>query len=237
MTKFFTGIHDFLVKHKAIAAVVALLMCAGAVMLALRVSYQEDISKFLPHNAESALYSDLYKDIMHQNRIAILFHPTDTTRDDNQEIMSGAMDRLCENLSEHAKDYGIEVQGQFDDSQVDNVLDFVTEHYPLFLTDSDYERIDSMLASPTFIDEQLEEDKRLLQLPSAGMLTSTLSNDPLHLFDPVLKRLESFQVTSKFTISDNHIFEESGRYLSQHRRVARGFEHHPQHLHGTEQVG
>lgn len=212
MTKFFTGIHDFLVKHKAIAAVVALLMCAGAVMLALRVSYQEDISKFLPHNAESALYSDLYKDIMHQNRIAILFHPTDTTRDDNQEIMSGAMDRLCENLSEHAKDYGIEVQGQFDDSQVDNVLGFVTEHYPLFLTDSDYERIDSMLASPTFIDEQLEEDKRLLQLPSAGMLTSTLSNDPLHLFDPVLKRLESFQVTSKFTISDNHIFEESGRY-------------------------
>ncbi|MBR5085638.1 MAG: 1-acyl-sn-glycerol-3-phosphate acyltransferase [Muribaculaceae bacterium] len=212
MTRFFTRTHDFLVKQKMIATMVALLLCAGAVMLALRVSYQEDISKFLPQSTQSAVYSDLYKDIMHQNRIAILFHPTDTASDDNHDILSDAMDKLCENLNEHAQVYGIEVQGQFDDSQVDNVLEFVTEHYPLFLSDDDYERIDSMLSSPTLIEDQLEEDKRLLQLPSGGMLTSTLSKDPLHLFAPVIKRLESFQLTSKFTMSDNHIFEESGRF-------------------------
>ena len=212
MTKFFTGIHDFLVKHKALATIVALLLCAGAVMLTLRVRYQEDISKFLPQSAQSMVYSDLYKDIMHQNRIAILFHPIDSTNPDNQELLGAAMDKLCENLNEHAQEYGIEVQGQFDDTQVDNVLEFVTEHYPLFLTDGDYERIDSMLSNPNLIDEQLEENKRLLQLPSAGMLTSTLGKDPLHLFAPVIKRLESFQLTNKFTISDNHIFEESGRF-------------------------
>ena len=212
MTRFFIAIHDFLVKHKLIAAVVALLLCIGAILLALRVSYQEDISKFLPQNANSKIYSDLYQDIMHQNRIAIIFHPTDSTRDDNQETMLAAMDQLCENLSAHAQEYGIEVQGQFDDSQVDNVLDFVTQNYPLFLSDADYERIDSLLANPDFIDEQLEENKRLLQMPTAGMLTQTMGGDPLHLFSPMIKRLESFQVASKFTMVDNHIMEEEGRF-------------------------
>ena len=212
MTQFFITIHDALVKHKVIAAVVTLLLCGIAILLTLRVNYQEDISKFLPKNANSQIYSDLYQDIMHQNRIAILFHPTDSARPDNQELMVAAMDQLCDNLSTHTQDYGIEVQGQFDEAQVDNVLNFVTHNYPLFITDADYDYIDSLLSNPNFIDEQLQENKRLLQLPSAGMLTSTLDSDPLHLFSPVIKRLESFQITSKFTLINNHIFEEKGRF-------------------------
>ena len=56
MTRLVMGIHRFLLSHRVLAIAVLVLLVAGAVALALRVDYEEDIAKFLPVSAEQQAY-------------------------------------------------------------------------------------------------------------------------------------------------------------------------------------
>ena len=67
---------------------------------------------------------------------------------------------------------------------------------PYLLTPEDYARIDSLTATPDFISQQLENDKQMLMLPSAGILAMQIQHDPLGLFTPVMERLRPAMSTN-----------------------------------------
>src|SRR3712207_8090825 len=80
MTKLFLRIYQYLSTRKPVATVLLLAMMATAVALSLRVSYEEDIAKFLPHRPQDEKLQQIYEQIAMPDRIAVLFTARDSMR-------------------------------------------------------------------------------------------------------------------------------------------------------------
>ena len=94
MNTFFLKIYDVLGRHKVMTVVLMLAFVAAFVAMALRVDYEEDISKFLPQNEQNEKYADVYRQINSQNRIAVIFEMRDTTAVVDTDSMEEAMEYL-----------------------------------------------------------------------------------------------------------------------------------------------
>ena len=210
MTSFFLKIYDLLQKHRKVTAftLFVLLLCFFGVTLC--INYEEDISKFLPRNEKNEKYAEVYQNITSQNRIAVIFAPRDTSRNVSSDSLESSMELFGKIIN--ARHVVKNLQVSVDESKMLNMVDFIGRNYSYFLTPRDYKRIDSLLASHNYISQQMEENKKLLMLPMVGSTTmQTLQYDPLHLFTPVLKRLQSFQMSSNFNIVDGYIFTKDGK--------------------------
>lgn len=209
MTKFFLKIHDTLCKHRLATAIVLLLAVAGMVVLAIRLDYEEDIAKFLPREKDNEKYVQIYEQIAQQDKIAVIFTSRDSTRQLPVENLETAMQQFATLMAEH----GIgNVQATVDEEKTMEMIEFVYQNAPYFLTDADYERIDSLLKQPNYIASQLVQDKKMLMLPTASMMTEGMRYDPLHLFGPMLARLQSLKMSDKLSLVDGYIFTADGKH-------------------------
>ena len=178
----------------------------SAIVLALRIDYEEDIARFLPRNEQSERYNEVYQGLSGQNRIVVVFSGEQT------DSIEAAMDAFGASLLERDVSHLLqEVQVQVDEAQMLDVMDFVMANEPFFLTEADWQRMDTLLSQPDFVASQLEEDKRMLQLPTVGSFIPSMRQDPLHLFTPVLQRLQSLKMSSQFTVLDGYMFMQDGK--------------------------
>lgn len=195
-----------LLAHKVMATICLVVLVFCAVVAALHMDYEEDIARFLPRNEQSERYSEVYQSLSGKNRIVILFSS------ENTDSVEAAMDFFEERLAKQdVKHLVKDVQVKVNEDQMLDVLDFVAENEPFFLTESDWQRIDTLISQPAFVARQLEEDKLMMQLPTAGVMMETMRSDPLHLFTPVIKRLQSFRLSEQFTVLDGYVFMKDGK--------------------------
>lgn len=206
MVKLFERIFDSLRRHRGLSALVLALLVVAGVALSFTVGYEEDIARFLPQSAEQADYQQAVEMLTNQNRIVVLFAG-------EEEETKQAMDAFEEHFSE-VDTAGVvsDLQVTVDESQLMDMLAFVSANGPYFLTARDYQRMDSLLASEDYVAAQLTHDKQILSLPTAGVAALTLRQDPLHLFAPVLERLQQAGRNSRFRVADGYVFTRDGSH-------------------------
>lgn len=208
MKKIFLKIYDFLEKHKAFGIALMLLLLALFAFLANRIEYEEDISKFLP-NSKNDKYSSALEQIKNQKTIAIFFsHKKDST---NTEAVAEAI-QYFEELASDNEGLINNLTATIDQTQFFDLIEAAYTHIPYLLEDEDYDRIDSLINTQQFIENQLIEDKKLLMLPSAGTFARNLAYDPLSLYAPALQKLRNLRGESSFITIDDHIFTADSKY-------------------------
>lgn len=179
----------------------------AASFLAFNLHYEENIAEFLPQNKQVEKYESVYNNLGSQNKIVVIFskaHHVGLNR------MTGAMDAFGSLWHSVDKQHVVkDLQVSIDDSQIIGVSDFIADNYPYFMTDADYSRIDSLLKDPDYISSQLDLDKHLLMLPTAGILTRNMATDPLHLFTPVFSRLQTLKVSDNYQVNGGYIFNKT----------------------------
>ena len=89
---FFLRIYDFLVGRKWLAGLVAAAIALACGLLAARMHYEEDITRFLPSDEQSARYSEAYDALGKKNNIAVIFSAKEGSDADEYAMLSG---RLC----------------------------------------------------------------------------------------------------------------------------------------------
>ncbi len=171
------------------------------------VNYEEDIAKFLPRNERTQRYADTYQRVARQDRVAIVFGA------DSPEELSDAMDTLAEVTAElDTAGWIHDLRLRVDEEGMMEVMTFVTSNYPYFLTQADYHRMDSLLKVPGYVAMTLAEDKQQLMLPTSSMFAPTLSSDPLHLFAPVIQRMQGWGMDNDFEVVDGIIYTPDGHH-------------------------
>lgn len=209
MTRFFLHIYHYFSAHRLWASAVLLAICALAALLSSRVHYEEDIAKFLPHDAQNEKYQDVYEQIALQSRVAVLFSSKDSLRPVDTETIGQAMESFGKQIENSPLIEQLQVSA--DETAALKMIDFVNTNYPYFITNSDARHIDSLLRSPDFVARQMEENKKILMLPTGGIAMTTLCHDPLHLFTPVLQRMQRFRMDRQFQLIDGYVFTHDGR--------------------------
>ena len=74
MTAFFLHIYDYLSRHRTFAVATMVVLLLGALLLSLRLRFQEDVADFLPKNEANERYTAVYNDLGDHGEITILFH-------------------------------------------------------------------------------------------------------------------------------------------------------------------
>ena len=205
MNRFFLAIYDYLSKKKAFSIAILLIIFALCVFSALRLNYKENIADFLPTDPEKERYTSVYDDLSNQGQITVIF-----SGDDMDEMMS-AIDDFEENW--HKLDTSLlvsDLRCKVDEGLVLDAIDFIRENQPLFLTDDDYWRMDSLLAEPDYVATCMQNIKRMLAFPTASIVIEGIQADPLNLYSLTLQRLTALNATEGYRVEDEYLFNENG---------------------------
>ncbi len=205
MNKFFLTIYDFLSKRKAFSTAILLIIIALCVFSAFRLNYKENIADFLPTDPEKERYTSVYDDLSNQGQITIIF-----SGDDMDEMMS-TIDDFEDNWYKLDTSLLVnDLRCKVDEGLVLDAIDFIRENQPLFLTDDDYRRMDSLLAEPDYVATCMQNIKRMLAFPTASIVIEGIQADPLNLYSSTLQRLTALNATEGYRVEDEYLFNENG---------------------------
>ena len=212
MVKTFLRIYDFFAHRRPLFWTLLCVFTFLLVGMVASLRYNENIYDFLPLKGAEQKAITLYQDISGGQRIVAMFRieQGDTT---DTSLLTEAVDDFAEKLQTGSGRHHIrEVMTQVDFDKVAGITDFIYHNLPLMLTDSDYVRMERLLSTPEYASEQLARDVQMVMMPATGFFTTSISNDPLALFSPVMERLESRQSSMPFEIDDGYIFTPGRRY-------------------------
>ena len=217
MNKFFLSIYDRLSKNQPLSIALLLVITALCVFSALRLDYKENIADFLPTDPEKERYTSVYDDLSNQGQITVIFAmdtaacPVGVDAINTQDAIMDAMDAFEENWIKTDTALLVnDLRCKLDGSQVFDAIDFIRENPPLFLTEADYRRMDSLLAEPDYVATCLGNVKRMMAMPTAGFVVDGVKADPLNLYSPALQRLNALNPTQNYRVEDDYLFNERG---------------------------
>lgn len=205
MNKVILKIYDLFQKKPYLAWCLFFVITAMMVCSVLTLTYNEDISDFLPLDEKNQTALSVYQDISGANKIYAIISAKDTTNEDPQKLVDGVELFASKLESTDTLHYIKNVIKEIDMEKMGAISDTIFANIPYFLNDEDYCRIDSLLSSPGYISRQIEEDRQLLLFPSSNILTTNISRDPLNLFTPILGRLRQAGVSINFDTYDGYI--------------------------------
>ena len=213
MTQFFIGLYDYFERHK-ILFYLSLISCVLLMgFFALQVRFEENITQFFPDTKDSQNTIKVFDNLKIKDKIIIMLSSADTCHRVEPDSLIEAAGRLQQTLTEKAG--GTLIKGifaQVDQSLIGGATDFVYEHLPLFLTDTDYQRFDSLLTEKC-IQAIMQKNYTNLLSPAGIALRSYILRDPLGLGSEALKHLQDFQLEANYEIYDEHIFSKDGSTL------------------------
>ena len=213
MVKFLLKIFDRLSDNKTLAIVLFIVLAGLCVLSSLRLHYQENIADFLPTDKEKEKYTSVYNDLGNQGRVTLIFsiNTDSVAADETTYLLSDALDVFEEKWQETDTACLVsDLRCHVDDTQVFDAIDLMWDNPPLFLTENDYRRADSLLAEPDYIAICMSNIKRMLSFPTSSMMVEGVKHDPLNLYSPALQRLNSLNAAEGYQVENECLFNENG---------------------------
>ena len=206
MTAEIIRIYEYMKSHRKICWLSLSILTLSLVLLLASLTYKEDISDFLPDNNKYSKALKVYQDLVGANKIIVIAQYADSTKI-APDTIARAVDLFVGKLKKTEKcDQFLNLAYQMDQSQVAEMISYVYQNIPYFLTPTDYLRMDSLVCKPDFIPSQLAADKQLLMLPASSLLSENIQRDPLNLFTPVVAGLQSNIPAISYESYDGYIF-------------------------------
>ncbi len=159
----------------------------------MRLSFKEDIEDFLPLSEADREQMAAYQERSGMNRLYVVLekNPSDSLLGEEDNIAQ-AKDRFIEILEQDPRYTSFPKEANSDSS----LFTFHFSLIPLVLKESDYQRMDSLLAQPGFINERLEADIEALMFPTGDLVSQAIGHDPLGLWTSLFTSYISHQPSS-----------------------------------------
>lgn len=93
------------------------------------------------------------------------------------------------------------------------LVDIIGENLPLFLTEEDYVKIDS-LSQPEKVKQTLETNRKILLSPASVFYKRLIAKDPIGIANVVWQKLGALQTDADYENYDGYLFYENQRKLT-----------------------
>ena len=211
MVNFFLRLYDMLHQRKALFTGLLLGLIMTLLVMMFSLSYNENIYDFLPLSGNEQKAINIYQDISGGQRIYAMFKTKDGQI--NRDRLAEAVDSFAQKInSQPGKRHIKEIITQIDYEKYASITDFIYQNMPVMLRDSDYVRMERLLATPNYAKDQLSNDVEMMLMPASGFFTSNIGNDPLALFSPVLDRLQMQQSALPIEVDNGYIYINDNKY-------------------------
>ena len=208
----FKQLYKFFSTRKLLLSIIIVIFIAILSFFASNIKLTEDISDMIPLDKELERFNFASQNIKMNDKIILNIYLKDTlTTAEPQQLVAFA-DSLAKDIENVLVSEIKEIRVKVDDDVQEQVYDIFQRNLPIYLTDKDYLRIDSLLTDDE-INNSLKANLKNLISP-AGMVTKKfITADPLSLTPIALKRLKSFQTDDNYEIFDSHILTKDRKNL------------------------
>lgn len=192
-----------------------IILCVAAALLAVavaRIRFAEDISKFLPASKSDEAYQ-AFQRFSSSNRVMVYFSMRDTSQQPDFSLLERAADGFSESLKA-IDTLGLtsEIFVKADGDRVFETMNFVLENLPYYLSDEDYKRMDS-LWSDSAMANVMASNLTLMYSQMSGFMQGVVAHDPLHLSNPVLRKLNDLRPSDGENMRDGYLLDKEGKAI------------------------
>jgi len=206
MGQFFIHIYNYFQKHRTLLYLIMILSFAFFAFSASKIKLNEDITSVFSDKGKMRNSSMVFKHLKIKDELVVLISSNNNASADK---LIKAGDSFISNLYANIDSSLIEsLTYTIDDNLIKNTSDFIYDYLPIFLTDNDYTRLDSLINKEK-VDKQLLNSYSNLLSPAGSALKGMLIRDPLWIGGSSLKLLEDLKVSAHYNIYKDHIFSEN----------------------------
>ncbi|HEY0742501.1 MAG TPA: MMPL family transporter, partial [Chryseosolibacter sp.] len=212
MSHVFISIYRYFQNKKSVFWIVLIALIAILAVGATRITIEEDISKFFPDDERVEKLSYVFRNSKFSERVIGMVSVADSSLTPEPDSLVATAARYVDSLNANASDYIASIQSEVDDSQLLEVVQSIQTNLPVFLEESDYREIDSLI-QPQNITSRLQANYRQLISPSGIVTKNIIVNDPLGISFLVLKKLQGLQFDQNVEVYQNYIISKDHRHV------------------------
>ena len=202
MGQFFISIYNFFERHKLLLYSFLIICVAAMVLAASRISIRQNITDFFPSKGEGDKTAEVFQNLNVKDQMMVIFSPAGNEPVDS---LTNAAEELASTLAESCGDYLKNILLRIDDQLVGGVSDFVYNNLPVFLTESDYARLDTLITKSA-IERRMRQNYQNLISPIGIGSRKFILRDPMGIGLQTLENLQDFEIESDNAIVDNYLF-------------------------------
>jgi len=209
---FFVAIYDFFTKRKLLLWLVFFATLGGAVTLALKVKYLEDVTSILPNSKAIRAMNDVISHTQAGEQIVFIASFKDTTHTDPDSLVN-AVNGFGEQVQTKCAPYIDTMHLQIGGGYEEALLDIFQNNLPLFLTENDYKQLDTLL-QPAKIDSTMQASRKILLSPASVVYKQMVAQDPAAISRIIWGKLRYLQFDPNYEIYNGYIFSKDQRQLT-----------------------
>ena len=147
MSNFFVNLYNYFTRHKIILYLSLVASIAIMGYFALQLKFEENITQFFPDTKNEQNLNTVFDNLRIKDKIIVMFSSSNKEQDNDTAILAESATLFADSLL--ARTQGTYVNNillRIDDSLKTEMQNFVYDNLPILLSDSDYQRIDSLFS-------------------------------------------------------------------------------------------
>jgi 1-acyl-sn-glycerol-3-phosphate acyltransferase len=211
MERLFLAFYSFFRARRILFSTLVIFVVLAAIFVDSRLILEEDISKTLP--GENDKTSIILKNSRFTNKLILNIFLRDSLKPADSDKLKTYTGELIDSLkNKNFSRYLVQTTFRINDSLAGDVVNSLYEHLPIFLSDNDYLKIDSLL-TPVSVGNSLEKNLKTLISPAGFGVKKYILQDPIGISSLALVKLKQFQIEDGYEIIDGYIFTKNRRNL------------------------
>ena len=202
MSKIFIGIYKFFQSHKALLYSFLTICVVAMALVASRISIRQNITDFFPTKGEGDKTAEVFQNLNVKDKMVVIFSPVGNAPVDS---LITTAEEFAGTLNETCGEYLKGIMLRIDDRLVGGVSDFIYNNLPLFLTEADYARLDTLITQPA-IERRMRQNYQNMISPIGIGTRKFILRDPMGIGTQTLENLQDFEIESGNAMVDNYLF-------------------------------
>lgn len=203
MEKIFTSIYTYFKTHLTIFYGLLFIIVLALGLGASRLKIEEDVTKMMPNAGKASEILHTLQDSKLSEKVVFLIHAKNETV--SAETLTASANYLNERFGDSLQRFVQHVRCKTNDEEFLDLYALIQRNAPVFLEESDYIAMDSMIAEGN-IPKALENDYRMLSSASGIVLKEQILKDPIGITGLVLKKMNQLQFNDNIVLQDGYFF-------------------------------
>ncbi|MCW5908684.1 MAG: MMPL family transporter [Chitinophagales bacterium] len=203
------SVYDFFSVRKPLFYAITAVLFALLAIVASRINVEEDIARMLPNGAQTEQINRVLRHSRFYDRIIVKIKPDENALPDDMIALADSLEsRLLQNYASHISELKVRV----DDETALAIYNTVHLHLPIYLEETDYAKIDSLI-TPEAIANAMESNYATLTSASGMVMKRMIADDPVGISTLALRKLQLLQTDENFELYDGYIFSKDLKSL------------------------
>jgi len=212
MQGLFVGLYKLLQRRKLLCWSAFFATLGLWIALSLQIKLNEDVSSMLPDSKAIRAMNDVISRTQAGEQVIFVLSFIDSTRADPDSLIASAQDLNEAVFSKH-REWIDTISFQPGSGKEEAIIGILQDNLPVFLSEQDFQRLDSLTNSET-IERTLEQNKKILVSPAGVVFKQFIAQDPIGMTSLVWKKLNDLQVDGGYELYEGYLFSNELRKLN-----------------------